>query len=454
MAKPVYTLNQIIARMDTGRWWDASSVTYAMPGSSPYGGGEGVGFEPMTSHMKAMAAEAFELWDDLVPIDLDRRSSGGDISFGYSSTTNGDGTYCSTQWSGMTDGRSNFTHAYVWLSTNWSSHNTDAAVDWGSYGFMTYLHEIGHGLGLHHPGDYNGSASYAADAVYRQDTHRYTVMSYFAADEDGSGAEHWNADGEWMYASTPMVDDVATLQSIYGADNATRSGATVYGFHSNAGRDAFDFEENPAPVITIWDGGGRDRLDASGYHVDQTIDLNEGEYSSIGGLKLNVAIAFDTVIEQARGGTERDTILGNKADNDLRGGRGNDKISGGRGDDKLYGQAGNDLLKGGGHDDRLNGGAGDDKLYGQGGRDRLIGGAGGDKLYGQGGNDTLTGGRGDDQIRGGSGRDTAVFSGDRSDYDISGSGSRVVVSDLSGHDGNDVLWQVEVLQFADGTLVL
>ena len=52
----------------------------------------------------------------------------------------------------------------------------------GNYGFMTMLHEIGHAVGLTHPGAYDASQdrpiSYSADAEYAEDSRQYTVMSY------------------------------------------------------------------------------------------------------------------------------------------------------------------------------------------------------------------------------------------------------------------------------------
>ena len=90
----------------------------------------------------------------------------------------------------------------------------------------TTEHEIGHAIGLAHPGLYNGgSPTYDKDAFYQQDTHQYTVMSYFYADNTGAD---WRAgDGVWRYAQTPMVHDIMALQSIYGVETATRTGAAA-----------------------------------------------------------------------------------------------------------------------------------------------------------------------------------------------------------------------------------
>jgi len=69
-----------------------------------------------------------------------------------------------------------------------------------------------------------------------------------------------------------------------------------------------------------------------------------------------------------------------------------------------------------------------------------------------GGDDTLQGGGGNDEIRGGLGKDTAVYSGNRSDYTISVTGSRFTIRDdrPGSPDGTDTLISVERFRFADG----
>jgi len=124
----------------------------------------------------------------------------------------------------------------------------------------------------------------------------------------------------------------------------------MFGFHSNIqGPIAryFDFNINTQPVITIWDGGLHNTLDLSGWSAPATISLNPGTFSSANGLVNNIAIAWNTVIETAIGGSGNDTIYGNAYDNVLRGGPGNDALFGGRGNDTLNGGPGNDAVTGG-----------------------------------------------------------------------------------------------------------
>src|SRR5204863_1372406 len=166
-------------------------------------------------------------------------------------------------------------------------------------------------------------------------------------------------------------------QTIYGADMTTRTGDTTYGFNSNAGRDSYDFTTTPAPIMTIWDAGGTDTLDASGYATSQIVDLREGALSSIGGVTIdtapsfaqvnanraavglsaislatyngnmaalaanavvgrltdNVGIAYGAIIENAVGGSGNDLLIGNNVDNILRANGGDDGLNGGAGND-------------------------------------------------------------------------------------------------------------------------
>ena len=160
------------------------------------------------------------------------------------------------------------------LDQSWSS-NQASNIDYGSYGFMTILHEILHSLGMEHPGDYNAGdgddpITYQSDAEFSQDTHRFSIMSYFSAEDDGSGAIFYDTVAQrWVYPRTPMVYDILAMTeggfdgnfTGYATNLTTRSSNTVYGHNATAGIDeAYDFDQNGAPVLTIYDTDGIDTV--------------------------------------------------------------------------------------------------------------------------------------------------------------------------------------------------
>jgi serralysin len=163
---------------------------------------------------------------------------------------------------------------------------------------QTLAHEIGHALGLSHPGAYNAapgvSITYPVNAEYYQDNRVYSIMSYF--DASVLGARHFDFNmSTTAYSGVPLIHDILAAQRIYGADMTTRTGDTVYGFNSNAGRDSFDFVKTPAPIGAIWDAGGIDTIDTSGFATTQLIDLHAGSLSSIGGVTYDTAPSFAQV---------------------------------------------------------------------------------------------------------------------------------------------------------------
>jgi VCBS repeat-containing protein len=115
------------------------------------------------------------------------------------------------------------------------------------------------------------------------------------------------------------------------------------------------------------------------------------------------------------------------------------------------------ILKGTQKADTIAGTAQSDSIFGDNGNDIVNGGAGDDHIDGGNGSDSLSGGAGNDVVDGGNGQDTAVFAGKRSDYRVmEGLNGAVIVRDLrSGSpDGQDRLFSIERIQFADGTFKL
>lgn len=188
------------------------------------------------------------------------------------------------------------------------------------------IHETGHALGLSHTGNYNGGYNENRRS-HVQDSRAHSVMSYFGASL--SGKDHSDA-----LPTSAMMDDISAMQALYGVNRQIRQDDTTYGFNSNSQRDYYTLNSNQdKAVFCIWDGGGNDTLDVSGYRSNQTINLKAGSYSDVGGLRGNVSIARGVVMENAIGGSGDDALIGNDADNWFTGGAGADRLRGGGGAD-------------------------------------------------------------------------------------------------------------------------
>jgi len=443
------------------RWWTSGpTINYSVPTIAPSdsNNGEHDSFVFGANEMlwKPLAEKAFEAWDELIALNLNRVDDpNASIALGWSTGTQDGGSYMSSDTSSIGEDRE-FNWAQIWLNPAWGMFGTATLpnginpVRTGYPAYETFLHEIGHALGLFHPGPYDasdeGDETYAEDAVFQQDTKRFSVMSYFGEKEDASGAD-WKG---WQ-PMTPMVYDILAIQHKYGADPNTRTGDDTYGFNSTVldtivGGGALDpvynFVVSTRPVLTIYDAGGIDTLDVSRFSVTattghQVVNLRPGSYSSVGDLKLNLGIAFGTIIENVRTGNGNDTVYGNDADNIIEGGRGSDDMAGFGGyDTASYANAAgavradlaNRLLNRGEalgdifyEIEALTGGAFGDTLGGNVWDNRLDGGAGGDRLDGQQNQDTLIGGAGADTLIGGPGADRLYGDG-LSPLDPSGPG--------------------------------
>lgn len=330
MTAPNWTDAQVLNQLLSGDYWQTARINYAFPSRSSELGpgmddGEDRGFSPFNSAQQDMAHLAMATWADLIATPIAPSTpANAYIHFGYTRT-------------GI-----EFAHAYhppegsIWFNADDDYLQNPEP---GDYGFSTFVHEIGHALGLNHMGDYDGEGDWEPSAY--QDSVVYSIMSYMGPESgDGEGLVAW---GNWFYngetearsPQTPMINDIMAIQQAYGAGN-TRADNSIYGFGSSIqGATAwlYDFNLNAAPILAFYDAGGFDTLNLSGWHSDSHIDLTPGAFSSANGMTNNLSIARNTIIEAVITGAGDDVLKGNAADNHFKAGDGKNILDGGPGRD-------------------------------------------------------------------------------------------------------------------------
>lgn len=326
-----------------------ADLTYSFPDwhYNQYNLGRNTKLSAFTQKQQEQAELALQSWSDLANITFTKNSPTEKSNITFGNYVGQGQAYAMMPFSyAGRDYRGHSTDGQSWYNINYSHASqrdglySNLHPELGNYGRMTITHEIGHTLGLNHPGNYNagqGNPTYR-NASYVEDTRQFSSMSYWHESNTGG-------DNKGHYASAPLMDDIAAIQRLYGANMETRTGDTVYGFNSNSERDFYTIKNAEHKLVfSVWDAGGNDTFDFSGYRQDQNINLNEASFSDVGGLKKNVSIAKGVTIENAIGGSGNDVIVGNDAANYIDGGAGNDVIYGGGGQDILKGGAGMDIF--------------------------------------------------------------------------------------------------------------
>jgi hypothetical protein len=306
--------------------------------------------EPLSYGFNAIQQDrraALQTWSNVANIQFtevaDTAANVGDMRFTWTSATFG----TANAWGWRPTSPSRPRNADIWFN---SSGESATDPDWsvGSTNYARLIHEIGHGLGFKHPGNYDASGDVppAPFLPANLDTRQYTIMSYNDPPKDLFRTITHNADGFIertlfdVELETPMVLDIAAIQYLYGAN-------TTY----HAGNDVYSFDPARPFFKTLWDAGGNDTISVSNFSEPCRIDLTPGSYSSIrivseplppgsiGGTTPtydgtnNLGIAYGAIIENAIGGSGNDTLIGNGVANQLFGGPGNDTLNGGAGTD-------------------------------------------------------------------------------------------------------------------------
>ncbi|MBW8882425.1 MAG: M10 family metallopeptidase, partial [Asticcacaulis sp.] len=322
-----------------------------------------------------------------------------------SNSTHGNLRYSQTS-SGITSAEGNFPGSDTWDGDIWFNSGAVNPQPFyqtpniGNWGQATIMHETGHTLGLKHghqdytnvdltvggyidgPGPRYGSRALTA----AHDGQAWSLMTYRS---DPGAPINFQGD-QFNQPQTYMMEDIAALQYLYGANFTAHSGNDTYTFSATTGEMFINGVSQGDPdgnkiFRTIWDGNGIDTYDLSNFTGNQSIDLRPGNWTTFNSAQLannrplsggpvyapgNIANALQyngdarSLIENAIGGSGNDIMYGNDANNTLTGGSGNDYLYGIAGNDTNWGGLGNDTL-----DESLAANGGNDAQYGEGGDD-------------------------------------------------------------------------------------
>jgi Ca2+-binding RTX toxin-like protein len=356
------TGNQNIDGLLSGSAW-SGTVTYSFPDSasdyvSGYGYGEPTnGFAQISATQQQSVHKIMAQIEGFTNLNIDYAgTNSADIQIAQSSEANPT-AYAYYPGSYAEGGD-------VWFGTSYNYTNPKL----GDYYYLTHLHEIGHAFGLKHGQTAGGVANVALPGD--RDALEYSVMtyrSYIGGPTSGYTNEAFG------YPQTFMMNDIAALQTMYGADYTMNNGGTVYTWSATTGEMFVNGvgmgrpggEGAPASAnrifLTIWDGGGVDTYDMSNYSNAVAIDLNPGSYSInsaaqkayLGGGQHASGTVYNaylfqgdarSYIENAVGGSGNDTLNGNAVANRLEGGLGNDTLTGNGGSDIFVYTAGDDVI--------------------------------------------------------------------------------------------------------------
>lgn len=200
-----------------------------------------------------------------------------------------------------------------------SNQFSDPSFRPGTYEYLTLVHEIGHAMGLNHPGNYNAGEPASTEAgnflATSEDNNWVSIMSYNRVPQE-------------QIREFFGTYDMLALKYLYGSKAF------------NAENSTYTYSDNDAKTLKIInDTAAIDTIDVSASTVAANINLTPGSNSSFGKVAAdipatnNLSIAFDATIENAIGTAFNDTLKGNDVGNVLTGGSGNDGIDGGAGID-------------------------------------------------------------------------------------------------------------------------
>ncbi|CAN5818706.1 hypothetical protein BH11PSE3_BH11PSE3_37900 [soil metagenome] len=254
----------------------------------------------------------------------------------------------------------------------------------GTDGFLTIMHEIGHALGLKH-GHYEvltppSPRSEVALAANVNDN-EFSIMTYasYLGSEINPYSPAPTSAKEGSAPQSFMMYDIAALQAMYGADFGRIGSTDTYRWNSGTGQQTINDQAAPWTGVsatgkifsTVWTQGAFATYDLRGFGQDQIDDLRPGHFLKFSDGQLANLTSDPDIADGTAGFTAHGNIYNTlTAHGDLRSlianlitGAGDDTLIGNDRDNHLSGNAGRDILVTNGGDDIVSGGAGADTSY-------------------------------------------------------------------------------------------
>ena len=165
--------------------------------STSFWGGGGA----FTPAQEAAAKAVLQEWSDVAQVNFFTDNSDPELAFNNYNKAS-DSASAHTTKTGEGNFNPDTTHEIGFNLANTSGN----MLGQGQVDRTALIHEVGHGLGLKHPGGYNAgpagspAPTYATDKAYFEDSQQYSVMSYFG--ETNTGADFKGAN-----TRTPLLHD-------------------------------------------------------------------------------------------------------------------------------------------------------------------------------------------------------------------------------------------------------
>ncbi len=231
-------------------------------------------FAAMDATQKSVVKTAFDYLSTLINVTFEYDESKSNIEFGTNDQT------ASAGYANYPLGNGSNPSVLMMDNSNNTANSGDNLGTKGGYGWETLIHEIGHAMGLKHPGAYNAGGGTTAKPYLptAMDTRSMSIMSY----NNPTGSQLLSltgssSDSGYTYSyslatsnpETYQTYDLAALQYLYGANTSTTAGDIT-------------LDDDYSQFKTLWaPQTGGIALNASSTTRSNIFDLRQGGYSSI-----------------------------------------------------------------------------------------------------------------------------------------------------------------------------